>query len=88
MMKKLLSSVGLLMGLGAVLAPLPAQAQYWNTYDTGIWGSDNWGTDTYGYYDQDFAWETDRGVWDSWYGDSENYWTTYDDIGDEGWFDL
>ncbi len=87
-MKKTLTKAGLLIALAAGLSPLAAQAQYWNTFDTGVWGSDNWGMDDYGYYDQDFMWETDDGVWDGWYGDSENYWTGYDDVGDTGWFDI
>lgn len=89
-MKKLLTSVALLAALGSGSALVPVHAQgYWNETDIGLWDSDNWASDNYGAYDQDFNWGAiDTNEWDRWYGDSDSYWNDYDDIGDEGWFDV
>lgn len=93
-MKKLMTSLALLSALGVGIA-MPAHAQvyggegeYLSEYETGLWESDNFANDNYGVYDQDFGWQTAEEGWNTWYGDTENAWNTYDDIGDEGWFDV
>lgn len=93
-MKNILTSVALLFALGASVPVAQVHAQerqeqgIWNENEAGIWESDNFGADTYGAYDEDFDWETDDNNWNTWYGDSAEYWNTYDDVGDEGWLDV
>jgi hypothetical protein len=64
--------------------------------DYDEWGTDNLVEDDYGYYDEDFTYETDDDVWgdmdydddwDDWYADAEDDWFGYDDPGEDGWFD-
>lgn len=109
-MKRLLGSIALATALG--LGASAAHAQMGNE-DWG-WNDDNWASDDYGYYDEDFAWESDDGfleddaayggdtgfggeesawgedqAFDDWYADSDNDWNGfYDDVGDEGLFDV
>lgn len=98
-MKKLLTSVAMLSVLGLGVANTPAYAQgqqakerqqqrYWNESDVGLWESDNFESDTYGFYDNDFNWDTEDDSWSDWYGNADGAWNTYDDIGDEGWLDV
>ncbi len=92
-MKKLISALTIVGSLAfASVVPI-AHADwndnYWNEYDAGLWNDDDWSTDDYGIYDNDFGWRTDDD-WDSWYGDADDDWDSYsyDDAGDEGWFDI
>jgi hypothetical protein len=103
MMKKLVSSVALLSALG-MSAALPAafahdrqvqertqatgERSYWNQDDLGFWNTDNWEEDAYGIFDEDFSWSAEDPGWDNWYGNDATAWNTYDDIGEEGWFDV
>jgi hypothetical protein len=61
---------------------------FWTENDLGYWESDNWATDNFGAYDQDFGWDTADAGFGGWYGDATYGWNNYDDIGDEGWFDV
>lgn len=94
-MRKLIRSAALVAALAAGAAFVPAQAQwmgygngFWGDNEVGLWESDNWATDDYGMFDQDFAWNTNDAGFNDWYGDSQTAWNEYDDIGDEGWFDV
>lgn len=93
-MKKLLGSAALIMALGtAALTPAHAMDQvgegrYWGENDISAWESDNWATDNFGEYDEDFGWTSTDESWNSWYGTASENWTAYDDIGDAGWLDV
>jgi hypothetical protein len=39
-------------------------------------------------YGEGLGWQTDDANWGNWYGDTGQYWGTYDDVGDGGWFDI
>jgi hypothetical protein len=39
-------------------------------------------------YGEGLGWETEAGGFDTWSGDTGPYWRTYNDVGDEGWFDM
>lgn len=67
---------------------LAAALSFPSAYVHADWDDDNWGTDDYGYYDEDFAWDSDEDF-DNWYADSDQDWNAfYDDVGDEGIFDV
>lgn len=81
-------ALALILGVGA-LAPVYAQgAIYWNDEDRAWWDSDNWITDPYGFYDEDFNWTARDRDWDTWYGSAGNDWSLFDDVGEGGWFDV
>lgn len=49
-----------------------------------MWESDNLIQDDYGFYDEDFNWTAEDDNWNTFYGDTDSAWNTYDDVGDEG----
>lgn len=86
-MKRLIALAALLTAFGGGTA-LAQDGEFWTEDDVGLWESDNWGSDEYGSYDEDFNWDTADSEWTDWYGDADQNWNNYDDIGDEGWFDI
>ncbi len=58
----------------------------WETYDHDYWNSEVWSEDRYGVFDEDFEWGTAGDEFAGWAEDND--WYTYDDVGDEGWFDV
>jgi hypothetical protein len=88
-MKKLLGVLALALPLTTGMVAAPAHAQeFWNEAETEMWESDNLIQDDYGFYDEDFNWTTEDNNWNTFYGDADSAWNTYDDVGDEGWFDI
>lgn len=54
-----------------------------------VWNDDDWRTDDFGYYDDDFNWTADNSDFTEFYGDADDDWSGYyDDVGDEGLFDV
>ena len=57
--------------------------------DDATWGDPSWASDDYGYYDEDFEWTADDSGWNEFFGDADDSWGNYyDDVGDEGLFDV
>ena len=87
MKRLLLSSLfAAALGFGGTLA---VQAEdLWEEADIAAFDSDNWAQDEYGFYDEDFYYETDE-QFDNWYEEEAHTdWMGFDDAGDEGWFDI
>jgi hypothetical protein len=79
-MRRLIGSIAL---AGALAFATGVHAQ-----DNGIWDDNSWTDDDFGYYDENFDWNADEGF-DRWYADSDEDWSSfYDDVGDEGLFDV
>lgn len=73
-MKKKLIHLMLVMFLGlagTALAPAYVYAE------EETWVDEDWAEDDYGYYDEDFYWETDDEDWDTWYGEDDEDWDYY-----------
>lgn len=91
-MKKRITSAVVIAAVLTFGAPVSAIAQsadsYWSDYDRGVWGSDNWGMDRYGPYDNDFNWTTDDDWFEKESEESHYDFGGYDDAGDGGWFDM
>lgn len=80
--------LGMVLGLGMLGAPVIHGEDMWNDDDVGFFESDNWDQDDAGYYDSDFRWDTIGDGFDDWTEGADRDWSTYDDAGDEGWFDV
>lgn len=53
------------------------------------WLEEDWLEDDFGYYDEDFRWTSDNSGFLDFYGDADEAWgALYDDVGDEGLFDV
>jgi hypothetical protein len=53
------------------------------------WLEEDWLEDDFGYYDEDFRWTSDNSGFVDFYGDADEAWgALYDDVGDEGLFDV
>lgn len=96
-MKRLMRLLVLPFALSLAFSPMALaldawdEGAFWEDDDYGVFESDNWADDDFGYYDEDFDYDvidTDEDAYTDWYEDPHSDWMGYDDVGEEGFFDI